>query len=339
MTDVENKFWNGHRMNSFWYGVFYDDNKMRLLWYWLVVLAVSSCTFFVGMWVSSRIEKPINVPYVTGAGVSSGDDASLITEDGCLTILVVGFDKRKGDVGRSDTLMVAFVDPEAKTMRLLSVPRDTYVELSGHDNTKINHAFAYGGVELTRTTVENLLGITIDRYVAIDFNGFSALVDSMGGIDYEVEQNMYNSAEKINLKAGMQHLDGAKALQYVRWRDRTSADIGRIGRQQAFVMAVAKEMLDMGNIFKMPKMVNTILENVETDFSKKEMLSMINVFEGAVSQNVETEMLPGDSETINGISYWLVDETLLADTVNRMINGEPEIPEDEAGAGANTVTE
>ena len=137
-------------------------------------------------------------------------------------IIVLGVDERaeEHDVGRSDTLFVVMFDTNKKAASLLSVPRDTRVRIKGHGWDKINHAYAYGGRELTQKTTEELLGIKINNYVMVDFKGFVGLVDAIGGVDINVEKNMYYYDEwdgfKIDLKKGMQHMDGKTAIQYVR---------------------------------------------------------------------------------------------------------------------------
>ena len=158
-------------------------------------------------------------------------------------IIVLGVDERaeEHDVGRSDTLFVVMFDTKNKAASLLSVPRDTRVRIKGHGWDKINHAYAYGGRELTQKTTEELLGIKINNYVMVDFKGFVGLVDAIGGVDINVEKDMYYydswDGFKIDLKKGMQHMDGKTAIQYVRYRDE-EGDIGRIRRQQHFIMAV-----------------------------------------------------------------------------------------------------
>ena len=158
--------------------------------------------------------------------------------------MLLGVDRRADDVGRSDTLMVASVDMDSHKAALLSVPRDTRVAIDGHGYDKINHAYAFGGHELSKSTVERLLGTHIAHYVIIDTKAFQRIIDALGGVDIDVDKRMHyedpwddNGGLVIDLYPGQQHLDGAKAIQYVRYRD-GEGDIGRIGRQQKFMKAV-----------------------------------------------------------------------------------------------------
>jgi polyisoprenyl-teichoic acid--peptidoglycan teichoic acid transferase len=146
-----------------------------------------------------------------------------------VNILLLGGDSRGEDSGRSDSVMVASVDPVTKKATLMSILRDTYVDIPGHGKSRLNAAFSYGGPDLTKQTVSDLLGIPIQYYVYTDFNGFIALVDAVGGIDLDVEKDMHYTSKAdnhqfdIDLKKGMLHMDGKTALQYVRFRhDATS---------------------------------------------------------------------------------------------------------------------
>ena len=164
-------------------------------------------------------------------------DGLLVAKDKA-TVMIMGVDKRNDDVGRSDTLMVATLDPDKNQAALLSIPRDTRVKIKGHGYDKINAAYAYGDRKLSQQTVESLLGIKIDHYIVIDVHGFTKIIDALGGIDIDVEKRMYyedpwddDGGLYIDLQPGMQHMDGKTAVTYVRYRDE-EGDIGRIRRQQ-----------------------------------------------------------------------------------------------------------
>ena len=159
-------------------------------------------------------------------------------------VMIMGVDEREGDVGRSDTLMVATLDPKKKKAAILSIPRDTRVKIRGNGFDKINAAYAYGGYHLTKDTVENLLGVEMEHYVLINVKSFKKIIDAIGGVEINVEKRMYyedvwddDGGLLINLYPGMQHMDGNTAITYVRYRDE-EGDIGRIARQQKFMQAV-----------------------------------------------------------------------------------------------------
>jgi LCP family protein required for cell wall assembly len=226
-------------------------------------------------------------------------------------IVVMGCDVRKGDAGRSDTLFVVMLDKSKKKAALLSVPRDTRVKIKGHGWDKINAAFAYGGQKLTRETVQDFLGIKLNNYVLVDFQGFKGLVDAVGGVDINVEKRMYYydpyDGFEIDLRPGMQHLDGITAMQYVRYRDE-EGDIGRIRRQQKFLMALYKHIASKNIIAKIPGVSKQVMSMVKTDLSLKEMVELGNVMRDMVEKDgLKMSMVPGEPEYIDGVSYWIPD--------------------------------
>ena len=226
-------------------------------------------------------------------------------------IVVMGCDVRKGDAGRSDTLFVVMLDKSKKNAALLSVPRDTRVKIKGHGWDKINAAFAYGGQKLTRETVQDFLGIKINNYVLVDFQGFKGLVDAVGGVDIDVEKRMYYydpyDGFEIDLRPGRQHMDGKTAMQYVRYRDE-EGDIGRIRRQQKFLMALYRHIASKNIIAKIPGVSKQIMSMVKTDLSLKEMVELGNVMRDMVEKDgLKMSMVPGEPEYIDGISYWIPD--------------------------------
>ena len=239
-------------------------------------------------------------------------------------IIVLGVDERaeEHDVGRSDTLFVVMFDTNKKAASLLSVPRDTRVRIKGHGWDKINHAYAYGGRELTQKTTEELLGIKINNYVMVDFKVFVGLVDAIGGVDINVEKNMYYYDEwdgfKIDLKKGMQHMDGKTAIQYVRYRDE-EGDIGRIRRQQHFMMAVYDRITSANMLLHIPGLAKQLTNMVKTDLPLTDMVDLGRVLHAMVkSKGLAMATVPGTPEYIDGISYWLPDITDLREQMVKM---------------------
>ncbi|MDY2869549.1 MAG: LCP family protein [Succiniclasticum sp.] len=240
-----------------------------------------------------------------------GDDAPEGLLSGKTNIVVLGTDTRKGDTGRSDTLFVVMMDPDNKGAALLSVPRDTRVKIQGHGWDKINAAYAYGGHELTQRTVRDLLGLRIDHYVVIDFQGFKDLVDVIGGIDINVEKRMYYYDPydnfKIDLQPGLQHMDGRTAIQYVRFRD-GEGDIGRIRRQQKFILAMYQKITSGHMIARIPSLAKQILSMIKTDMGMQDMLRMGKALHDMMEAGgLKMAMVPGTPKYIDGISYWLPD--------------------------------
>lgn len=247
-----------------------------------------------------------------GKGSDKPAEDATITEDNVVNVMLMGVDRRADDVGRSDTLMVTSIDTDKNKAALLSVPRDTRVLIEG-SYEKINHAYAYGGHKLTQQTVEKLLGVKIDHYILIDTRSFERIVNAIGGVDIDVEKRMYyedpwddNGGLVIDLYPGEQHLDGDKAIQYVRYRD-GEGDIGRIGRQQKFMQAVLEKLITPEILPKLPKLVDEISAAVETDMSVSELISFAKDIKTLHDNGLTAQMVPGRPAYIEDISYWIPD--------------------------------
>lgn len=216
-----------------------------------------------------------------------------------VNILLLGGDSRglrEGEVPRSDSILVASVDPVTKKGTLFSVLRDTYVKIPKHGRERINAAITFGGPELAMKTVGDLLGIPIQYYVYVDFKGFIALIDAIGGIDFEVEKNMkYSSkADKheydIDLKKGMQHLDGKTALQYVRFRHDAMSDFTRTERQREFLKAVAGKMQSTWSLVKLPEILEKVNPFIDTNLTINDIWKLAGLAYG--SSITGSEQLP-----------------------------------------------
>ncbi len=234
-------------------------------------------------------------------------------ESGKVTVMVMGVDSRKDDVGRSDTLMLFTVDKGTGDVSVLSIPRDTRVKIPGHGYDKINAAYAYGGQALTKKTVENLLDVTVDYYVVVRIKAFEKIINDIGGVDIDVKKRMYyndpwddNGGLHINFYPGMQHMDGAKAIEYVRYRD-TEGDIGRIQRQQYFMQQVLKKVLTPAILPKLPSIINEASGAVTTNMSVAQMLDFAKLLPDMKGKKIMTSMLPGTPAYIKDMSYWLPD--------------------------------
>lgn len=200
-----------------------------------------------------------------------------------VNILLLGGDARgldEGEVARSDSMMVVSVDPVSKKAHLLSVLRDTYAPIPGHNRNRINTAITLGGPYLAMQTVGDLLGLDIQYYVYADFEGFKALVDAIGGVDFEVEKDMHyvDNADKnrydIHLEKGFQHLDGDKALQYVRFRHDAMSDFTRTERQREFLKVVAKKLQTTWNLARMGQILESVQPYIETNLQVSDMLKL-----------------------------------------------------------------
>jgi LCP family protein required for cell wall assembly len=200
-----------------------------------------------------------------------------------VNILLMGGDNRglkKNDAARSDSMLVASVDPVTKQVHLFSILRDTYVPIEGHGEGRINTALALGGPNLAMKTIGGMLGLNIQYYVYTDFEGFKSLINAIGGIDYDVEKNMnyVDNADgnryDIHLKKGMQHLDGEHALMYVRFRHDAMSDFTRTERQRNFLTAVADKLKSGWNLLRMKQILDSVQPYIETNLQVSDMLKL-----------------------------------------------------------------
>ncbi|MDQ0115038.1 LCP family protein [Paenibacillus harenae] len=255
-----------------------------------------------------------------------------------VNILLLGGDARgldKGEKARSDSIMVASFDPVTKKAHLLSVLRDTYVEIEGHGRGRINTALTLGDYPLAMKTVGDLLGLDIQYYVYTDFEGFKALVDTIGGIDFYVEKDMRytdngdQNRYDIDLKEGFQHLDGDKALQYVRFRHDAMSDFTRTERQRNFLKAVAKELQSTWNLIRMKEILESVQPYVDMNLSVNDMLKLGQL--GVKSHVAGTTQVPPmeliAEDRVGGASVIAVkDEDELHEYIQELLQSDETIP-------------
>lgn len=224
-------------------------------------------------------------------------------------ILVLGVDDAFGH--RSDTMIVLHVNSEKKEASVVSIPRDTLANIPGRGPDKINHAFAFGGVELARQTVAGFLKIEVPYYIMINLSGIENLIDDLGGVTVNVEKRMYYvdyAAElHIDLQPGVQKLNGKQAMGYLRFRH-TDNDFARIGRQQSFLRSLASELMKRENLLKSPGLFLSLLACIDTNLNSRETLGLSLILRGAYEQGqVAMTMIPGSDMMIDGIYYWRPD--------------------------------
>lgn len=223
------------------------------------------------------------------------------------SVLMLGVDEREGDSGRSDTMIVLTVNPEKKSVRMLSIPRDTRTEIVGHGTTdKINHAYAFGGVAMSMDTVENFLDIPIDYYMQINMEGFKDIVDSVGGVT--VNNDLDFTYEGVHFPEGQITLDGADALKFSRMRyDDPRGDFGRQLRQRSIIQAVLKEGASLNSLTNFDDIFDALSKNIKTNLTFDEMVDIQANYKSAAG-NIEQSTITGTGQTIDGIWYLIVDD-------------------------------
>ena len=193
-----------------------------------------------------------------------------------LDVLVLGVDRRpssaEGESTRSDTMMLVRVIPATGEVKLLSVPRDLYVEVQSGEKDRINTAYAYGGVEKARAVMEDLSGVHIDNYVVVDFKGFEKVIDAMGKVRVDVGKGVF--PEPWNMGEGFERLNGHKALKYARYRGTPGADLDRIDHQQKLLAALRRQALRWDTVTRLPAIVRITNENVNTDLGIMQVIPL-----------------------------------------------------------------
>ena len=243
------------------------------------------------------------------------------------TILMGGLDDENGG---SDTNLLLAIDSDQGTMDVVSLPRDTLLNVDWPVK-KLNNAYHHGGFTHTMEEVSRLLGIPIDHYVTVNLQAFVELIDAIDGVDFEIPVNMNYDDDWQNLhihfSAGMRHLNGQEALEVVRWRQNNdgtgyaTADIGRIDTQQNFLKAVAKQTLQLSNVDKVGEMAEIFSKWVDTDLK---LSNLIWIGEQALKtgpDNITFHTLPGDGAGwYKGGSYYVLDAEGVLELVNSCFN-------------------
>lgn len=284
-----------------------STGKKILLWIFgiilVLILAVGGLAAKVYFDVKGTADK---IQDTTVRKTSDRREKKVSVKDGDpISILLLGIDT--GDLGRteqgrSDTMMVATLNPNTNSSSLVSIPRDTYTDIIGHNTKdKLNHAYAFGGAEMSMLSMENLLDIPIDHYVSVNMGGVQKIVDVVGGID--IQNNLQFSSDGFDFPIGMVHLDGEGALAFIRMRyEDPNGDYGRQGRQRDVVTAVMKKALNLSNIANYDEILKSLQDSVKTDLSWDQLLSLQSQYSGAF-QSIEPDQLKGNGIMLSGISY------------------------------------
>jgi len=239
-----------------------------------------------------------------------------------VSILLVGVDSsetrsKTEDHSRSDALLLATLNPKEKSVKLVSIPRDSYVYIPevGYKD-KITHAHAFGGTAASIETVEELLDVPVNYYLSMNFNAFIEVVDALGGIEVEVPYERLekdeNDQNTIHLTPGLQRLDGRHALALARTR-KLDSDVERGKRQQMILEAIIKEASSVKSITKYGDVISAIGENMKTDMTSKQMLSFIAYIKGGMPE-IDTISLTGYDDWSTGTYYYKLDEEDLRET-------------------------
>ncbi|ENK1242949.1 LCP family protein [Clostridium sp. FAM 1755] len=254
-----------------------------------------------------------------------------------VNILVMGVDvgdpnsKEASDPKRTDTMLVVNYNPKTKEISIVSVPRDTRVTMNGK-KIKINSAHAVNGVNGSIEAVENLLGIEINNYAKVDYEGFRKVIDAIGGVEMDITRNMNYDDPSQNLHIHFQkgttvHLDGKKAEEFFRWRKNNNGtgladgDLGRIENQHKFISKVIEKVKSPSIIPKIPNILSTIPDYIETDMAPEEIIKYGYAVTKGDKSNINMITLKGEAKYIGNVSYFIYDREKNRDIVYTLKTG------------------
>ncbi|PKL48386.1 MAG: hypothetical protein CVV42_09695 [Candidatus Riflebacteria bacterium HGW-Riflebacteria-2] len=266
-----------------------------------VILAMLFFAGVINKWLFSSISAPAGANW-TEVNLETGSYRRI----GNINVLVLGVDSVDG-THRADTMFVLGVNPAKSRVSMLSIPRDTRVLISGRAR-KINEILPRYGQSVLRSLLEDLLNIQISRFVEVDFQGFINVIDTVGGVEIEVDKPMHYDDNwgkvHIHFDQGKHLLDGRQALNYVRFRADAAADLGRIKRQQQFIKVLLEKLMQPATVVKLPQIISEAYDHVKTDFSLAELFTLVKGFE-SYQVRFQNASLPGEARYIDKISYFL----------------------------------
>ncbi|CZR09103.1 transcriptional attenuator, LytR family [Trichococcus flocculiformis] len=280
--------------------------------------------------VVRHVDKATDEVYESVEGVDPiRGSAVTLGEEQPISILLLGVDT--GDLGRveqgrSDSMMVATINPNTGKAVLISIPRDTYTEIVGYGTMdKINHAYAFGGTAMAINSVQNLLNIPIDYYVTVNMAGIKEIVDSVGGIDivspltFNQEGYQFNQGETV-------HLDGDRALAFARMRyEDPAGDTGRQARQRLVIEGVINKVISPSTLLNYTEILGSLSNNVQTNFQTADYLQLQSNKYLSAARNLVSEQIGGSGGTLeDGIYYHFIPEEELM-RVQSLLRSELEL--------------
>ncbi|MCD7879820.1 MAG: LCP family protein [Candidatus Gastranaerophilales bacterium] len=225
---------------------------------------------------------------------------------------------------RSDTMIILSIDVHGKSVNAISIPRDSKVYLAeDHGIQKINAAYAIGGIDLAKKTIEETLGIKIHNYIIVNAEGVRQIIDALGGVPIHIDQNMrytdYSGKLNINFRKGDYILDGKQSEEYLRFRKDTLGDIGRVHRQQKFLKALIERIKAPETLRKLPEVLKIANLYSRTDLNLYQMSQYASIAREIDLKKVEFIMLPGSPNQKGIISYWILDPEKTQQVIDRLI--------------------
>lgn len=285
----------------------------------IIIGVVASGYFYLNHLISKTIEIKINKENI---GVTDEVEEKLSQySDSIVNIALFGIDSNDNEDGRSDSIMIATIDNANKKLKLTSIMRDSYVDIEGHGNDKINHAYAFGGPELAINTLNRNFDLNIKDFISVNFSTLPKIIDKLGGVDIEITEEEVPHISGID-SPGLHTLNGAQALQYSRIRYATGGDYRRTERQRTVLNSVFIKILQM-NISTYPTLLNEILPMVETNLKSSDILELGSEVLKMGKSTLEQERFPRDEycqgQIIDGIYYLVFDKAATVEQIHNYI--------------------
>ncbi len=278
--------------------------KWKYLWIIIGVLLVGLLIY--GLYFYNKLNDTVDTMYtpLDSDGEKEDEIKDRLSNKDTINVLLLGVDEREGDRGRSDTMMFLSLNPDTEEMLMFSIPRDTRVNIPGRGEDKINHAYAFGGAELSVQTVEEFLDTTIHFYSKVNMEGLKDGVDALGGVTINNERAF--SYEGHDFPEGEITLNGDAALSYARERKQDSrGDLGRNDRQQKIIDAIIQEGMSFESFTKVDSILTTVGDNVETNLQMNEMRQLFLDYRGTRDKTIREE-IQGSGQTIGNGWYYVV---------------------------------
>jgi len=309
--------------------------KKKIVLAAVTILIASLSIIFVYFYAQLNKISKVEIPK-TDSELNISNNA-VKEDDGIVNIALLGLDRRvKDEVSRSDALMILTLDKKHKKIKISSIMRDSYVNIDGHEKTKINHAYAYGGPTLAIKTLNKNFDLNIRNYITVDFFGFEKIIDSLGGVDINItsEEIQYinpyieetsrlqNEQAPFITNAGLQKLNGRQAIAYARVRYTAGGDFERTQRQRIVLVDVLNKIKTI-NITNIPNIVSQLLPYTETRMSNTEIIKLMTSIYMLGISNIEQERFPVDGycneKMINGTSYLVFDLDATKNQIHKYI--------------------
>ncbi|MEQ8156970.1 MAG: LCP family protein [Clostridiaceae bacterium] len=302
-----------------------DKKTVRKILIIVVPIMIAALASMIYFYMQLKKIEVASMPE-TNQELNISDDAASLDKE-ITNIALLGLDKRSdNETGRSDSIMILSIDRKHNKLKLLSIMRDTYVNIEGHDMTKINHAYAYGGENLSIKTLNQNFNLNIKDFVTIDFQEMKSIVNSLGGVEIEIKDYELKSMKAVGITTpGKYNLNGEQALAYSRIRYQGNGDYERTERQRTVLMGIFEKIRSQGAL-KYPSIASSLLPFVKTSLSPEEILNIGTYIFTSHINTIEQVRFPAESysqgKMINGVYYLVTDLKATTDQINSFIYEE-----------------